>query len=451
MALTEKQRQTLLNSIREEAKELANAAFTTKDEAIQELFDTFDYERAELISILSEEWTKKIANEETWSEKTDVDRLFEAFTKLEERSVIALHNPHCTSPGAYVALDIEGSRRLNPDYNPIGGVTYCGASVRHALTNGVLPIFVVTHGNEPIKDTLFSKLVIKTLEDVGLTATFDKDEDVILIAMAWQKRTITEALPKFDFGDEDEDDDHDFIGGTLQVINFDDDDTAYVNAIVRGGFLTKDEIFAEIDENGDGDPEETKKLVEEAWSKKLEEEASWPETTDVDRLHQAFAAIEAKSILAFHNLGFTDSDAMYLAGDEWQRRGGEKSGIIGSVSYHRQALDGAIEDGRLYLGFDSYPGSTIYPTIETRMNAVGMIVTQTLQEHGLEASWNGDIDSKIEVKIDWKKRAIFEPLPKFDDTSDVSSSSSIPDLLFIAHTDNVQAEPDEDTQKPVIN
>lgn len=450
MALTEKQRNELLLDIRAEAQELADAAFLTKDEAIQELFFTFDYDRPELIAILSEEWAKKIASEATWPEKTDVDRLFEAFTNLEKQSVIALHNPEYEPPGAFIALDLEGSRRLSPEYNPLGGVAYCGESIFNALTNNILPIFLVTHGDEPIADTAFGKLVIKTLADVGLDATFDDDDDdVILVTMNWQKRTITEPLPKFDFGDEHEDED-DLSDAPFLSIDISGGDNDYAEELIWSGFLTKDEVLAELAE-GSGDPDEMKQFVEETWQKKLDEEKNWPEVTDVDRLHQAFKALERKSVLAFHNLGNTNSDAMYLAGSEWKRRGAVATGLLGSVSYHSQALHRARTEGVLHLGFDSYPGSATYPTVEARMNAVGMIATQTLQEHGLKAAWNGDINTKIEVIVDWKKRAIFEPLPKLDEAA-AAAAGIESDLVFLAHPGNIEIDAaDDETRKWTIN
>jgi hypothetical protein len=437
MALTPTQHNALLLDIRAEAKELADSGFLTKDEAIQELFDTFDYDRPELIAILSE----------TWPEKTDVDRLFEAFAHLEEHSVIALHNPQYTPPGAYEALDLEGSRRLNPEHTPIGGVAYCGVSIANALANNIFPIFAVTHGDELIQDTAVGKMIIKTLDDSGLSATFDEGGNVILATMTWQKRTITEPLPKFDFGDEAEDDRFD---GLSLAVDLSEGDDEYAEELIWSGFLTKDEILAEVAENTDNSDEITK-FVAEMWQKKLDEEKTWPEVTDVDRLHQAFAALEAKSILAFHNLGNTNSDAMYLAGSEWERRGGEATGLLGSVSYHSQALHRARTEGVFHLGFDCYPGSTIYPTIESRMNAVGMIVTKTLQEHGLKADWNGDIDTKIEVTLDWKKRAIFEPLPKLDEKIEPSEGFG-PDLLFVAHPRIAEiAVTEDETRKRTIN
>ena len=431
MTLSEKQRAELLLDIRTEAKALADTAFLTKDEAVQELFDTFNYDPAELTTILNEEWSEKIARETTWADKTDVDRLFEAFATLEKQSVIALHNPHQSPDGAHEAINVEAYRRQSPDYYPLGGVAYCGVCILNALAENTLPIFVCTHDEQlPMRETAFGKLVVETLVATGLAASFGEGGNVILVTMNWQKRTITEPLPKFDFGEEDADDDR-MIENDLLTTDLSDEDyeREYAEDLVWGGFLTKEEIIEQLVDDSENS-EATKLLIEEMWEKKLSEEKSWPEVTDVDRLHQAFAALEAKSILAFHNLGQTNSDAMYLAGSEWERRGAEKTGILGSVSYHSQALSSARTEGVFHLGFDSYPGSTMYSTIEARMNAVGMIATRTLQEHGLKAEWNGDINTKIEVIIDWKKRAIFEPLPKLAEELEITDATG-PDLVFI--------------------
>lgn len=63
-------------------------------------------------------------------------------------------------------------------------------------------------------------------------------------------------------------------------------------------------------------------------------EATWPATTDCDRLDRAFEALSARGVIALHNAGFTIDDGVADVSEVLHRRG--RDGIIGYCFYHEQ-------------------------------------------------------------------------------------------------------------------
>lgn len=90
-------------------------------------------------------------------------------------------------------------------------------------------------------------------------------------------------------------------------------DEYILNAIknwVWSGFYDPDEVDSMIDDilEDDGDEAMLRAVVAPEFDKKTAEEASWPDTTDCDRLDQAFAELNSRGIISLHNAGYTMSD-----------------------------------------------------------------------------------------------------------------------------------------------
>lgn len=119
-----------------------------------------------------------VADEPSWAQVTDVDRLFEAFGALRRSGLEVLQ--YCTDQHAAMA----GLRKARG----ATGVLFCtDTDVWHAVDHGMLELKVwhrdaagVLSG-DPLLD-----LVLAALYEVGLAATFD--EGRVEVTMRWQRR-----------------------------------------------------------------------------------------------------------------------------------------------------------------------------------------------------------------------------------------------------------------------
>jgi hypothetical protein len=118
-----------------------------------------------------------------------------------------------------------------------------------------------------------------------------------------------------------------------------------IRPLVWGGFDRRDDII-EAAQTLLGEP--LLSPTDSAWieneidrhiAEKRKAEATWPATTDWDRLDSVFKNLRSAGILALHNAGNTQSDA----GEEWHRLGGPKSGLKGFIFYHGLDVEGVVK------------------------------------------------------------------------------------------------------------
>ena len=137
--------------------------------------------------------------------------------------------------------------------------------------------------------------------------------------------------------------------------------------------------------------------VRPEFQKKTVAEASWPSTTDCDRLDQAFAELNARWIIALQNAGYTMSDGLSDV-SEALRKGGRK-GVVGYCFYHGQDLERAVAGGGLMLAFGDLHDE------RSKRAEIGRCVRDVLESHGLTVQWNGDSEKRLSIpNIDWKRR-----------------------------------------------
>jgi hypothetical protein len=162
-------------------------------------------------------------------------------------------------------------------------------------------------------------------------------------------------------------------------------DEYILNAIktwVWSGFYNPDEVDSMIDDILEDDADETmlRAAVAPEFDRKIAEEESWPDTTDCDRLDQAFAELNSRGIIALRN-----------------ERG--RTGIKGYCFYHGQAMERAVAGGGLMVAFGDLDADKLKKT------EIGHLVKEVLQESGLAVEWNGDPETKLNLSdFDWKRR-----------------------------------------------
>jgi hypothetical protein len=139
-------------------------------------------------------------------------------------------------------------------------------------------------------------------------------------------------------------------------------------------------------------------MVEEAVESHLEEQSTWPEQTDCDRLDAAFAELEKGGIICRQNFTCCGTCGSTEIWDEIEETDNAANNVRGYVFYHGQDAVGAVEGAGCYLNYGSVVGT------ESAALSVADEVVATLERHGLRTSWNGKLNRRIYVVLDWKRR-----------------------------------------------
>ena len=143
--------------------------------------------------------------------------------------------------------------------------------------------------------------------------------------------------------------------------------------------------------------------LERRLGEQRELEATWSEVTANDRIDRAFAQLIAQGIIAEQDAGGTMSDGWCIVGelrddypDAW-----------GAAFFHRQDVERGVAGDGLMLAFGAF---TDGPEHAEQSIAVARQVVEVLQQHGVAASWGGDIDERIRVApFAWRKRRTSQP------------------------------------------
>jgi hypothetical protein len=137
--------------------------------------------------------------------------------------------------------------------------------------------------------------------------------------------------------------------------------------------------------------------IDAEFTRKEEEEKSWPSATDCDRLDSTFIKLNKSGICACQNAGYTMSDGYSDVAEALAHRG--KENFHGYCFFHGQDIERAIEGHGLTIAFGDLDDE-VEKTI-----AVGHYVKHALEEAGFEVEWDGTVDSRLNVpKISWQRR-----------------------------------------------
>lgn len=179
--------------------------------------------------------------------------------------------------------------------------------------------------------------------------------------------------------------------------------TRYILEEVRkrvwSGFCGPREVDQLIDDLLEGDADEAflRAAVAPEFESKALAERSWPDTTDCDRLDQAFAEMNERGIVALQNTGYTMSDGLEDVYEGLYERG--PAGVEGYCFYHFQDVEQALAGGGLYLAFG------VFREDKAAAAEVGRLVRGVLESHGFRVDWDGNTDTRPLVsEFDWKRR-----------------------------------------------
>lgn len=120
--------------------------------------------------------------------------------------------------------------------------------------------------------------------------------------------------------------------------------------------------------------------------------------TDCDRLDLAFASLNRDGFIALQRASSTHVDGLEDIKDERRFREHRHQEVQGYCFFHSQNIDDAVQGEGLWLAWGERE-----PLIAARILAV-------LNQHGLNATWNGDLEQKLLITLKWQRR-VDRPLP----------------------------------------
>jgi hypothetical protein len=167
----------------------------------------------------------------------------------------------------------------------------------------------------------------------------------------------------------------------------------YASTLVRTGFHDRDEVLEAVVESYEDDlsEDEAASLVTRLWEARLAEQATWPETTEVDRLLSTFATLDAAGVVARPNFTCCNNCGHTEIGAE------AEGGARGYVFFHHQDTERAAEGGGLYLSYGAFGDGDIA--------AIGREVVAALTAAKLPTEWDGTAGQRILVyPLNWQLR-----------------------------------------------
>jgi len=141
------------------------------------------------------------------------------------------------------------------------------------------------------------------------------------------------------------------------------------------------------------------------------EQTKWPVLTDFDRLELAFDMLDDKDIVARQNFtccGTCGAAEINLEIEEFEAYGRRARGY---VFFHQQDTESAVESGNLYL---SYGASN--NTADAVFLQIGQEIFDTLKAVGLNAHWDGKLEHRIGITLEWQRRwesAVSKPMKRW--------------------------------------
>jgi hypothetical protein len=179
-------------------------------------------------------------------------------------------------------------------------------------------------------------------------------------------------------------------------------DDYILNAIktwVWSGFYSPsdvDQMIGDILED-EADEASLRAAVRPEFARKAAAQASWPTTTDCDRLDEAFKELNARGIIALQNTGLAMSDGIADVSQVLHQRG--RKGVKGYCFYHGQDLERAVAGVGLWLAFGDLDQDP------QKKAEVGRTVKAVFERFGFRVEWNGDPETRLCLPdIDWKRR-----------------------------------------------
>jgi hypothetical protein len=143
--------------------------------------------------------------------------------------------------------------------------------------------------------------------------------------------------------------------------------------------------------------------LERRLAEQRELEATWTDVTYNDGIDAAFEQLLTLGIVAEQDAGYTTSDGWSIVGELSE----DYPGSWGATFFHRQDVQRGVAGEGLMLVFGAFAEGDEHAAQSRKL---ALQVVEVLQQHGVAASWNGDVDNRIEIApFPWRKRRTTKP------------------------------------------
>lgn len=178
----------------------------------------------------------------------------------------------------------------------------------------------------------------------------------------------------------------------------------YIRRDVAAGFHSENEIRSGVVEllADDYAPDElepyAKQIAHEEMESHFQEQLTWPEVTDCNRLDAAFIELERSGIVARQDFSCCGNCGSGEIWDEMEAAGRRGLRVRGYIFYHMQDTEAAVEGQGVYLNYGAVTEG------EAAALEIAREVVATIQRHDLAVVWDGTWQKRIGVRLDWKRR-----------------------------------------------
>ena len=137
------------------------------------------------------EFAKKLEQELDWPEKTDCDRLDEAFAELEEWHLIAMQNAGYTQSDGMGDMSEIWHERGGAASGIVGYCFYHGQDLERAVKGEPLYLTYGDIAGDDAKGVAIGKLICSVLEKHAFTVEWDEDikTRIQIPGIEWRRRT----------------------------------------------------------------------------------------------------------------------------------------------------------------------------------------------------------------------------------------------------------------------
>lgn len=131
------------------------------------------------------------------------------------------------------------------------------------------------------------------------------------------------------------------------------------------------------------------------------DQASWPVLTDYDRLKAALDTLETEGIVARENFTCCGTCGSAEIGAEIEDFAAETGRPAkGYVFFHQQDTENAVDGHGLHFNY----GTAEEDWTEAKSVAIGQRLFDALKSVGLTPDWNGSLDRRVAVSLNWQRR-----------------------------------------------
>ena len=181
----------------EEIALIARTGFYDEEEMLDTIEDMFAEEDIDgdwLVNAVKVAYDEAMANEQSWPEKTDFDKLAAAFETMYQHKVIALHNA-----GFEIADGLQDAWEIydilmGSNIKSIGYCFYNSQDIDGAIDEHELYLCFGSFGGEAADAQAVNKVVMDALQAAGFQVEWNGslDTKIVIKDINWQKRIADE-------------------------------------------------------------------------------------------------------------------------------------------------------------------------------------------------------------------------------------------------------------------